>query len=749
MVVRTLLVLALSSSAAFAGESDDVIAGGFERLTVEKTFELNDKLAPKYARRVAWLDGRTYLAHDELAGSEDGEDGDGAEETQKQLVAVDVATGEKRAHYDVDRMVRALGALTGVTEKEARSWSRRSRYRFSADHRAVLLNEKNDLFFYRFGDERALRLTGDPTEEVGETISPDGRMVAYISDYDLHVIGTDGTAARALTSAGHENLLFGRLDWVYQEEVYGRGNFEAYWWSPDSSRLAFLALDESPVPEYTIVDDRETRPNVEVWRYPKAGDPNPTVKLGVVDVGGGEPRWIDLSRYAGHEFLIVRVGWTPDGEEVIAQVQDRIQTWIDVVSCNPSTGTSKVLFRDRTEVWIEPSDAPFWTGDGKRFVWLSERDGYRHLYLYDRDGTLERRLTEGPWEVDAVHGIDSKAKVVYFTGDRDDVKGAHLYRVAVDGTRLERISEEPGSHGVSVSPDWTFYLDDFSSLNDPGRASAHRTDGTLVRVLAEGSDEVLAPYGLTRPEFVKVETRDGFEMEAMIIKPPGYDPGRRYPVVSHTYGGPHAPTVNDRFANRFMLWHQMLAQQDFVIWVCDNRSASGKGLESVKGIYKNLGAGELRDIEDGLKWLIDRGIADPDRIGLWGWSYGGYMTAYALTHSEMFKVGIAGAPVTDWRLYDSIYTERYMDRPQANPEGYKSSSVLEAAKNLSGRLLVIHGVIDENVHVQNTLQLVLALQDAGKSFDLMLYPGNRHGVRRTQQRNHMYQMMADYFVEHL
>lgn len=716
------------------------------RLTIADVFELPDKIRPDVAPNRGWLDGNTWIAFDSLNDPEEGKEAD------RQLVTVEARSGRKQPLHDRQQMARALDALDGISAAQARLWSRKGDYHFSAAHDAVLLNEVDDLFFYRFGSDSAHRLTDGPDEEVGETISPDGKLVAYIHDYDLHVVGADGGVPRALTSGGDENNLMGRLDWVYQEEVYGRGNWQAYWWSPDSQRLVFLALDETPVPEYTIVDHRKTRPDVEVWRYPKAGDPNPTVRVGVVDVAGGPVRWIDLDRYAHSEFLVVRAGWTPDSEQVVLQVQDRIQTWLDLVVADPESGESKVLFRDQTGVWIEPSDAPFWTDDGQQFVWLSERSGFRHLYLYERGGALVRQLTSGDWEVDTVHGIEEtpkRAAQVWFSGDVEDVKGQKLFKVPLLGGELVRITSADGTHRVSASPTLQLFLDTYSSILDPGHVEVLDQEGMTLRRVAEGTRVPLKKYQLAPVEFVEVETRDGFPMEAMLIRPNDFDPEKTYPVFSYTYGGPHAPQVRDRYLNRSVLWHHLLAQHGYLVWICDNRSASGKGLQSVKGVYKNLGAQELADLEDGLDWLVGQGYADPQRIGLFGWSYGGYMTAYALTHSKKFKVGIAGAPVTDWRYYDTIYTERYMDTPQNNPQGYESSSVVKAAADLSGQLLLIHGMIDENVHLQNSMRFAEALQRAGKQFDLMLYPGNRHGIADKQQRQHLYEMMTGYILEHL
>ncbi len=706
-------------------------------LSLDDVFELNAKLRLR-TQLAGWLDDSRYLAAQS--------DASGA----RQLMVVDAGSGAARPYFDAARMKSALASTSGLDAKRAESLSKRTAFDFTADKRGALFNEGRNLYFYDFSAERAARLTADEREEVGETLSPDGKWVGYIADWNLHVAATDGaTPPRALSTGGDENHLYGRLDWVYQEEVYGRGNFGAFWWSPDSKRIAYLIIDETKVPTYTVTDHRPRYPEFEDWRYPKAGDPNPAVQLAVVDVASGATTKVDLGNWSNAEFLIVRVGWTPDSKEVVFQVQDRVQTWLDLAKADPQTGATTKLLRDKTSTWIEPDDGPYWIDGGARFLWRSARDGWSHLYLYDKNGQLLERVTQGEWEVDSFVRYDAARGLVYFIGDRDDVKGAQLLRCKLDGALLERVTRGAGTHSVSLSPNCEWVLDTSSSTREWPRLALLRADGELVREIERVDGAPALAKGVTAPEFVQVQTRDGFAMEAMLFKPANFQRGVRYPVLCHVYSGPHAPKVVDRALSFDALWHTMLAQQGYLVWICDNRSASGKGHVSQEGIYKNLGAQELRDIEDGVDWLVAQGYADPARVGIWGWSYGGYQTAYALTHSTKFKVGISGAPVTDWHYYDSIYTERFMLTPQLNPEGYKSSSVVEAAANLSGKLLLIHGVIDENVHLQNTLNLAGALQAAGKSFDLMLYPGNRHAVVEPRQRRHLYQLMTDYVRTHL
>lgn len=705
--------------------------------SLEAVMALSAKLRAPFGLVQGWTkDGSRYLTVKEVDGA-------------KRLVACDPTTGDARPLFDHARFERALVAA-GATVEQAQEWSSRTSYAFSPNQDAILLEEANDLWVWPFGAERAVRVTNDAGEEQDPRFSPDGRQLAFVRDYNVFVVGLDGAPPRQLTTEGGEERYIGRLDWVYQEEVYGRGNFNGLWWSPDSKSLAVLDLDERPVPEI-VINDHRGLPHWtnEHWRYPKAGDPNPIARLFVIDAASGERREIDLSGYPEDDRLIVRVGWKPDSSAVIFQVQNRVQTWLDLLSVPPSGGAPKRLLRDTTMAWIEPVDGFEWIEDGAKFLWCSERDGFKHLYLYAGDGTLERRLTSGAWEVDALLGFDATTRRAYFLGDRDDVKGDGLFSIGLTDTVAQRIGEPGGQHAISMSPNFRTYADTWSAATTPGSVKLRAIDGKELSTLWKIDEKLLADAALLPREFVQVKTRDGFPLEAVLIKPANFDPRRKYPVLCHTYSGPHSPQVRDGWGGFNFLFHQMLAREGYVIWICDNRSASGKGLASAASAWKNLGSGELADLEDGLDWLVAQGFVDPERIGIWGWSYGGYMTAFALTHSKRFKVGIAGAPVTDWRLYDSIYTERYMDLPAVNTKGYDASSAIRAAKDLSGELLVIHGAIDENVHMQNTLLFVEALQKAGKQFELMIYPGNRHGVTQPDQRKHLYEMILRFVREKL
>ena len=601
-------------------------------------------------------------------------------------------------------------------------------FHLSADRKAAVVTYANDLFYYRLGDESALRLTTGPEAEDVAEFSPDGRFVSFLRGNDLYVVEVATGRERAVTTGGGPQLLNGRLDWVYQEEIYGRGDYKAYWWSPDSRRIAFLHLDEAGVPVATVVDHVPVHQELEATPYPQPGDPNPKVAVGVVPIVGGEAAWVDLGRYQPSDPLVVGIGWTPDSARLVVQVQDREQTWLDFDLADPDGGAVETLFRDRSAAFIESGEQPTYLADGS-FLWPTMRSGWKHLYHYAADGRLLAEVTPGDWEIDNLLAVDEARGVVYVSSNRDRGPDRQIYRVGLDGAGLTRISQRPGTHKALFSPDRALYLDTWDDVSTPPQVRLHSADGAEVRVVDENRVAALDEYRFGAVDFFQVPARDGFAMEAMSVKPADFDPAKRYPVLIYQYGGPHAPAVRNRWDPFGLPWHHLLAGLGYVTVVCDNRSASGKGWLGTFAAYRQLGVVELRDTEDCVSWLKAQSWVDPDRIGIWGWSYGGFQTAYDLTHSTSFKVGIAGAPVTDWRLYDTLYTERYMGRPENNPEGYEKTSVLGAAANLHGKLLLLHGTIDDNVHLQNTVKFIYELAKAGKSYQLALYPKSRHGHR--------------------
>jgi dipeptidyl-peptidase-4 len=671
-------------------------------------------------------------------------------ETTGPWLRVDATTGASEPLFTYAQLERAL-VDAGVASADARNASRRRPSIFNAKRDAFLLTIGDDLYVYDISTRRVTRLTASPGSKSEPTFSPDGRRVAFIKNNNIFMASIGATGERALTADGNAELLNGTLDWVYSEELYGRGNHRGYWWSPDSSRIAFLQFDEKAVPEYTLIDDIAYHPAIERWDYPKAGDPNPAVRLGIISIADGSARWADTSKYA--DFLIVNVGWTPDSRDVVYQIQDRRQTWLDLNRADAATGAERNVLRETSKAWVErwqdASVDPIWLNDGS-FLWLSERNGWRHVYHYSAGGRLIRQITHGEWEIRRTHGVDPSNTWVYFSSTTNSPIDLDLYRIRVTGTDLQRLSTRGGRHHVFVNPSRTLFLDSWSDVTTPPQVHLHRTGaGEPVRVVDANPVPALKQYGVSTPELMQVKTRDGFVMEAMMIKPPNFDPARRYPVYQFTYAGPHLQQVVNAWDSTNFMYHQLLAQRGIIVWICDNRTSSGKGMQSAWPLYKNFGVLELRDIEDGLAWLKNQPYVDGSRIGISGISFGAYMTLYALTHSRSFAMGIAEGAVSDWRNYDTIYTERYMGLPSENPEGYRRSSPRFSAANLSGELLLIHSTLDDNVHPQNANQFAYELQRAGIPFRMMNYPKSAHGVNDPQLSVHLRRMMLDFTTQNL
>jgi dipeptidyl-peptidase-4 len=705
-----------------------LLGQGTERLTLESLAHPTKKktYVGMPTTRLEWLPDGALL--------QTRRDGD-----QTTLLQVDAATWASRPLLESSLLQTAL-VTAGVSEADAKAALSRDSFTWNEDRSAFLLQVADQLMLVVVKSATARRIAdGKPDEP---TFSPDGRQVAYLRRNDIYRVDLASARETRLTTGGSETVFNGRLDWVYQEEVYGRGGFKAFWWAPDSRRLAFLSLDETKVPVFTIMDDRFQPQKALKARYPKAGDPNPIARLGVVDLEG-HTDWMQEPN-AGQETLIVQVGWDPEGR-LLAAHQDRIQSWLDLRRYQ-GTG-SDLLIHENGRAWQERLPLPRFLPDGG-FLWESGRTGHHHVYRYQRTGKLIGAVTAGDWDVKHVHGVDASSRSLYFDATERSPIGLDAYRIGLDGQGLTRLTEKPGTHRVRFNATFSAFLDTWSEALTPPQQVLHDGTGKQLRLIDANPSETFKALKLGQVRFQQVKTHDGFPMETMLVLPVDFDPAKKYPVFQTIYGGPLSPTVRDAFG-RDMLWFQFLAQQGIATWVCDNRSASAKGLASAQGVHRNLGLQELQDQLDGLAWLKAQGWADMDRLCLDGWSYGGFMVTYALTHSKAWKLGIAGAPVTDWSLYDSIYTERYMGLPADNKAGYEASSVLKAARDLSGRLLLLHGTLDDNVHPQNSIMLIDALQKAGHPIQIVLLPGSDHSPRAPQHNWARFQAMWDFLSKNL
>ena len=657
---------------------------------------------------------------------------------QRRLVDAVSGRSEPAPEPDFDTIASELSKLPTIDDEQAGKLARR-RFARPSDQGVVFTHE-GDLYFAKPDGSNATRLTASPeTEELAE-LSPDGSFVGFVRSNDLWVVDVATATERALTTGGTDTLRHGKNTWVYYEELYGR-NWKAWWWSPDSRNIAYFTTDASMVPEYHLINDIPRENRLETVRYPRPGEPNPSVQISIVSAAGGNPRTIDLSAYDEGAFLVSWIGWSKSTGKLRLAVQDRVQTWLDLLETPPTAGKPAKLMRETTEAWVEPQGNPRELEDGS-YILRSERDGFKHLYHFNKDGSLDTQITKGEWEVRNIEHIDEDAGWIYFTGTVDSPIASNLYRVRLDGTDLERLTREQGSHRVTLSPDARLFIDSWSTIGQPPRVALRAADGTLVRMIDTNPVYELDQWTLPKMELVEIPSEKGVNFEGLIIYPADFDESKTYPVWFKTYGGPHAPTVYDAYAGG-RLGDRLLAEQGIIVFRADPYPASGKGARSTWTTYQNMGVRELEDLNEIITWITDKPWADGSRVGMSGHSFGGYLTAYAMTHSELFSAGIAGAPPTDWRDYDTIYTERYMRTPQSNPEGYKKTSVVEKAGDLHGNLLLIHGMIDDNVHPQNSVRFINALVKAGKQFDMFLYPGKRHGVWSKHYSKLLYEFILE------
>lgn len=583
------------------------------------------------------------------------------------------------------------------------------------------------------------------------SISENGATVSCIQE-DGNLAVWNGEKVLKLTSDASESIFEGELDWVYQEEVYGRYDFRGNWLSPDGQYLAWMRIDEAAVPDFTITDQSRQPQVTEHLRYPKAGEGNPVATLHVAHCATGKSVAVDLSAYSSKDqILIVRVGWDPKGR-ILFMVQDREQSWLELLAADPVTGASTKMLREDSKTWVNILAMPHWLKDGA-FLWESERTGYRHLYHCSADGKQQRALTSGEWQVTEIVHIDEAAGFLDISATKDGAENRNYYRLALDGLALQRLTPGDGQHELEFSNNREWMVDTLSATDTPPcQRLLHLGKGEdtakVVRELAAApKPQGLATGTMSAPEFVRIPARDGYLLDARLTRPLHLTAGARAPVWMQTYAGPDTPTVKNSFHTD--PFAQFLAGQGIGVLDLNVRSSSGRGQAHTEKCYGQFGVQESADLEDAARWLGQQAWADGSRIGLTGWSFGGFITAFAMTHSDLFKLGIAGGGVYAWENYDTIYTERYMRTPGNNPEGYKRSSVLAAAANLKGHLVVLHGLMDDNVHVQNAMQFCFALQSAGKQFDLMLYPRQRHGIQDPRLSQHMRNLMWNAIKTHL
>jgi dipeptidyl-peptidase 4 len=638
-------------------------------------------------------------------------------------------------------------AVKAPEEAEPMDWiNRRSRLggmEWSDDGKSLLYTSGGDIFVIHVDTGKWDQVTKTPEAEVDAKLSPDGRSVAFRRGADLYTVDVATKQETRLTKNGTATLRNGGTDWVYPEELY-LGT--AFWWSPDSKSIAYFQFDMSREPEFPHGDLLPVRAVYEPERYPQAGENNATIHLGVVPAAGGATRWFDIGN-TRDTYLAARAGWMPDSRSLYVLRLNRVQNHDELFSIDVESGAAKTIFRESDPYWINLAGDVQFLKDGRHFLWTSERDGgYRHIFLYSNDGKEVRQLTKGAWEVSTIDGVNDSR--IWYTSDEGSSLERHLFSIDFNGGDKRKLTKEAGTHMISMGPTGAYYLDTWSSLTSSPETVLHSGDGAQFAVYRAANHSQEEEYNILPTEIVQFPGADGTMLYGRLIKPAGFQQGKKYPVIVTVYGGPGVglPVHNS--------WQgvnidQVLAHKGYVIWQCENRGGLGRGHAFETAIYHKMGINELADQVAGVKYLISLGLADPARIGIHGWSYGGFMTSNAMLNApDVFRAGFAGAPVTNWINYDTIYTERYMGLPGENADGYRDTALPPKAKNLKGRLMVVHNIEDDNVLFQNSLQLINALQLAGKQFDFMLYPQKSHGVTGPAARQ-MNEMMIDFFDRNL
>ena len=676
-----------------------------------------------------------------------------------QLWYVDPTLGKREVLVNSDKLTSLAPPATHI--KDEREKERRSRYavagyHWSPDSRHLLFDANGQLWLYSLNTGTGTQITAS-TDPLGDPkFSPDGKSISYIRKHNLCVHPLSGDHEIVLTREEDNDYLDGEVDWVYAEELGVRSN---YFWSPNGKQIVFLQMDENKVPAYPITDLIPLHPSLDMQKYPKPGDANPAVRLGITSSDRGHVKWISLDS-AGNKFdedsYVPRFGWLRDGL-LYAEVLNRAQDRLDLYFIDANTGHGRIVLSEKSDTWVNVNDDfhPLKSGDG--FVWSSWRDGHTHLYLYSfnqqqpfsSDARLERQLTSGDYEVSSVKAVDERGSgtgTVYFQANQGDDRQQHLYQVDLHGGPSARVSEGDGWHSASFSSDNFHYVDSYSALTTVPRLSVCIPK---VQCMKFWEAHELKDYNLLSPQFVDFRSDDGGLLRGLLLLPPAAAAGAKVPLVMNPYGGPESQTVKNSWG-AVSLFDQIMARSGIAVLKVDNHGMGGRGKQYAAAVRHNFGETELKDQLSALQQALDRfPQLDSSRLGWWGWSYGGYMTLYAMTHSDKFKAGVAVAPVADWHDYDSIYTERYMGLPRQNEEGYTRSSPLNFADKLHGHLLLVHGTSDDNVHPQNTFQMVQALITAGKQFDLMLYPQKTHGIAGPAARTDLYTRIQQLFASEL
>ena len=697
-----------------------------KRLTFEQIFRnVEPHLIKELPRIAGWVDDTHFLEVKKKEG----------DETAK-VYSVDVKSGKETLYRDLAQYQSLVDSGLSVSNpvSENESYTR------------LIYVKDGNLYFLDTRKREFKRLTRSEGEEMNPLLSPDGNCVAFTRDNNLFSVDVNTGKEIQYTNDASDVVYNGWASWLYMEEILGRPtHYRAFWWSPDGKRLAFFRTDESKVPVFPLYNAEGIHGLVEHQRYPEAGDPNPEIRVGIVPVEGGSTTWADFNEHDDQYFGTPY--WMPDGKNLVVQWMNRGQDTLELFMVDAATGTKKVVYIEHQPSWVDWIKTIHLFKNRKEFILKSDRDGWAHLYLYSIDGTLEAQITRGKWQVSDLLFVDELRRIAYFTARKEASTRTDLYKSGLDGEGLERLTFGDYSHSVNLSPQASYFITTYSNVSTPSRMALLTNGGKLVRELGDSKTAEFDRFALGKTELFRVNTPDSFALPVRWTLPVDFDSSTRYPVLIDVYGGPGSGTVFETWGGIRQQWW---SNEGLIQMSMDHRGSGHFGKEGVALMYRHLGKWEMNDYIEVVKWLRKQPFIDSTRICITGASYGGYVTCMALTYgADYFTFGIASSSVTDWKLYDTHYVERYMDAPSENPEGYAGGSVMTYVPRYKGLLRIVHGTMDDNVHMQNAIQLVSALEDHNKHFELMIYPGGRHGWggrKAVHSRNENYRFYYRYLL---
>ncbi len=685
---------------------------------------------------------------DELRSTSDGE---------HYTVLKDTNSMQYIISYNYSNGLAADTLLSSGDLKRAGNDFRIESYELCSGERNILLSTASEHIYrhstvarYFIWNRTARTLTDltDGKEKVMyPTLSPDGNKAAYIFKSNIYIRNIADGATKQITTDGTDDIFNGVSDWVYEEEFTVT---RAYFWSPDSKSVAYYRFDDTKVPVFSMNEYKDSLyPTVYSFRYPKAGEPNPEISIHIYNLEDG----VTTNIIPPHHFEYVpRIKWTQDPRTLSIQYMNRHQDTLVLALADAKTGKTTPILTEGEKGYIDINDALTFINNNREFIWQSDADGYTHLYRYSIGGKLINRITAGKWDVLNFKGTDAKNQTIYFISDETSPIDKDIYSVKWDGKNKRKLSDKTGTNDIEFSADYKYSISYYSNVNDPEIITLRNSNGKTLRVLEDNHalKDTLKNYRLGKKSFFRFTTSQGTGLNGWMLTPPGFDSTKKYPVLMYVYGGPGSNTVDNSYGGTMDMWFQMMAERGYIVASVDNRGTGGRGADFQKCTYMHLGELETQDQIETAKYFASKLYVAKDRIGIWGWSYGGYMAAMCITKgADYFKTAISVAPVTDWDYYDSIYTERYMRTPTENRDGYTKSSPIHYANLLKGHYLLIHGTADDNVHFQNSIEWIKALQKDNKPFSLMIYPDKNHSIYGGNTRCYLFNELTDYLNTNL